>query len=400
MRRIRTIPARRLWAIVAAVAVLAAGGGIAQAALSGAPKPAPKPLDHAVLDALRAPSVAGITARIRFTNGLLPSGSLPQGSSSPLLSGASGRLWLTADGRARVELQSDSGDSQIVVDRDRAWLYDASSNTVYRVKLPAGPHDAAQRKHEQPPTLAGVRSALYNLSKTWSLSGARPTSTAGRPSYTLRISPRDDGGLLGAAELAWDAQKGIPLRAAIYAQGQSQPVLALEATDISYGPVAASDVAPPTPRGAKVEDVDLAGMHGAATQAHKPGRHSKDVTGPAAVRRALDFPLSAPAKLAGLPRTSVRLMSLGGHDSALSTYGQGLGAIAVIQTRSEQGKKGSGSPLPGGVRLPQVNIDGATGSELATALGTVVTFERSGKSYVVAGSVPPVAAENAARGLR
>jgi hypothetical protein len=47
-----------------------------------------------------------------------------------------------------------------------------------------------------------------------------------------------------------------------------------------------------------------------------------------------------------------------------------------------------------------VNIDGATGSELATALGTVVTFQSGGVQYVVAGSVPPVAAENAARGLK
>ena len=49
--------------------------------------------------------------------------------------------------------------------------------------------------------------------------------------------------------------------------------------------------------------------------------------------------------------------------------------------------------------LPQVNIDGATGTELATPLGTIVSFERGGVSYTVVGSVPPVAAENAARGL-
>jgi hypothetical protein len=47
-----------------------------------------------------------------------------------------------------------------------------------------------------------------------------------------------------------------------------------------------------------------------------------------------------------------------------------------------------------------VNIDGRTGTELATALGTIVTFERDGVRYTVAGSVPPVAAENAARALR
>jgi outer membrane lipoprotein-sorting protein len=394
MRRLRTLPTRRLWAIVAAVAALAAGGGIAQAALGGSPKPAPKPLDRAVLDALRAPAVNGITARIRFTNGLLPSGSLPDGSSSPLLAGASGRLWLTDDGRARLELQSDSGDAQIVLNGDQLRYYDARANTVYRITLPAGHGKTERAHHEQRPTLEGVRSALYRLSKTWSLSGARPTSTAGRPTYTVRISPRDDGGLLGAAELAWDAEKGLPLRAAIYAQGQSDPVLALEATDISYGPVPAHDVTPPTPAGAKVENVDLAGMHAKA-----PRGHATRVHGVAAVRQALDFPLAAPRHLAGLPRTSVRLVRLQDNSAALSTYGDGLGAIAVLQQRSER-RNGAGGGLPGGIRLPQVNIDGASGSELSTPLGTFVTFERNGVSYVVAGSVPPLAAENAARGLK
>jgi hypothetical protein len=50
--------------------------------------------------------------------------------------------------------------------------------------------------------------------------------------------------------------------------------------------------------------------------------------------------------------------------------------------------------------LPQISVEGATGTELATALGTLIRFERDGVAYVVAGSVPPVAAEIAARELR
>ena len=57
-------------------------------------------------------------------------------------------------------------------------------------------------------------------------------------------------------------------------------------------------------------------------------------------------------------------------------------------------------PVAEQLRLPQININGATGTELATALGTVVTFERNGISYTVAGSVPPQAAEQAARELQ
>ncbi len=119
------------------------------------------------------------------------------------------------------------------------------------------------------------------------------------------------------------------------------------------------------------------------------------------MQRELGFALHAPDKLAGLPRKEVRLISMDGDKAALTIYGKGFGAIAVLQHKTKPSKEDKGKG--GGeraLRLPEINIDGATGSELATALGTVVTFERGGISYVVAGSVPPVAAENAARGLK
>jgi hypothetical protein len=94
----------------------------------------------------------------------------------------------------------------------------------------------------------------------------------------------------------------------------------------------------------------------------------------------------------------VSLLSFEGSKGAISTYGRGLGAIVVVERKADPAGQRNGA---GPVRdLPKVNIDGATGTELATALGTVVTFEQGGVSYTVAGSVPPVAAENAARGLR
>jgi len=402
MRRLTTLPARRLWALFAAIGVLALGAGIAQAALSsGGGKPPAKPLDRAVRDALSAPAVPGISARIEFVNHLLPSGSIGgQGAAgSPLLSGATGRLWLTGDGRFRLELQSDSGDAQITSDGRQASLYDAGSNTVYRAPLPAEKTGARDRHAGGPPTLAAIRKSLNGLARTWTLSGAQPTSTAGRPSYTLRIAPKDDGGLLGAAELAWDASHGTPLRAAIYAQGQSSPVVELTATQIHYGSIAASDLSVAPPADAKVVRVGSGpmGAHGA----HGKPSGQPAVTGVKAVSGRLGFPLSAPATLAGLPRKDVRLVSFNGESGALSTYGRGLGAIVAFQRKAAPAaSKPSGGAHDPAAQLPSVNVNGATGKELATALGTVVTYDRAGVSYIVAGSVPPVAAENAARGLR
>jgi len=402
MRRLRTASARRLSAIFAIATALALTAGIAQGALTGAgPTPSPKALANAVLDAFNAPEPDGVTAKIHFTNALLPSGSLPGGAGSPLASGADGRLWIQKSGDFRVELQSDAGDAQIVAIGRKVTVYDASSNTLYRATLPdeAGDVTKPGDHGNEKLTLAKIQKALDRLAKTWTVSGAEPTTTAGQPTYTVKISPKDDGGLLGAAELAWDSVRGAPLRAAVYAQGNSSPVLQLEATDVSYDAVADSDVNVAPPAGAKVTDL-TPGASKHAGMEHAKTEHA-DVQGVAAVQRELGFALHAPDKLAGLPRKEVRLISMDGDKAALTIYGKGFGAIAVLQhkttpSKDAKGKGGGESAL----RLPEINIDGATGSELATALGTVVTFERGGMSYVVAGSVPPVAAENAARGLK
>ena len=405
MRRLRTVSTRRLTVILAVALPLALTAAIAQGALTGSnPTPSPKALANAVHDAFKAPEPEGITAKIEFTNNLLPSGSLPNGMASPLASGADGRLWVQKSGDFRLELQSDAGDAQIVSDGDKVTVFDASSNTVYRATLPADAKDAAKpADREEKLTLDKVRKALERLAKSWTISGADPTSTAGQPTYTVKLSPKDDGGLLGAAEVAWDAVRGAPLRAAIYADGQSGPVLELKATDVSYGAVPESDVSVSTPSGARVVDLSPSdAKRGAREHArkHKRGARQDEVRGVDAVQRELDFDLAAPAKLAGLPRKEVRLVSLDGKKAALTIYGAGFGAIGVLQHKVEKSEADKGSDDAGALKLPEINIDGATGSELATALGTVVTFERDGVAYVVAGSVPPVAAENAARGLK
>jgi len=100
-----------------------------------------------------------------------------------------------------------------------------------------------------------------------------------------------------------------------------------------------------------------------------------------------------PDTLVGLPRQDVRLV---GGKTVIAVYGQGLGAIVVVE-RAKDTATAQSSPLGA---LPQVTIDGATGHELATQLGTVLTWDRSGVSYVLAGSLPPAAAEAAARSLK
>jgi outer membrane lipoprotein-sorting protein len=400
MNRLRLLPLSRLIALaVAVVAILAAGTAIAMGALSGAgSKPPAKPLAQALHDAAAAPAVDGVTARISFTNHLIDSGSLSGAGGNPLITGASGRLWASNDGRFRLELQSDQGDAQVVGDGKTITVYDGTSNTAYVVTPP--PHkDSAGSKPSGPPSVAKIEQALKDLARTANVSGAQPSNVAGREAYTVTLSPRHDGGLVGSAQLAWDAANGTPLRAAVYASGNPKPVLELQATDISFGKVAGSDLSASPPAGAKVQKVDLSGHDAAAGGAAKD---AKPVTGVKAVSAALPFALKAPDTLVGLPRHEVRLITMGSDKGALVTYGAGLGGVAVLQTPAKPaGQPAQQAPRGDrkGLSLPKVSIDGTSAEELSTALGTVVRFERGGVQYVIVGSVTPQAAEAAARGL-
>jgi hypothetical protein len=176
-------------------------------------------------------------------------------------------------------------------------------------------------------------------------------------------------------------------------------VLELKADDVSFAAVPDSDVNISPPAGARVVD-----MSSRQPQSHDQSGTSQKIEGVDAVQSKLDFKLAAPDALAGLPLQNVRLVQHENEAGAVAVYGKGLGAIVVLQKKAGNGQNG---PNPGGggdserdLRLPQININGATGTELATALGTVVTFERNGISYTVAGSAPPQAAEQAARELQ
>ncbi len=411
MRFLRTVSTQRLLAIVAGLILAAAGGtAIAVAAAGSGPVPPRESLAKALHQAYSAPSVSGISARITFTNNLITSTDL-QGS-DPILNGASGRLWLsTATHQLRLELQGQNGDAQVLVSGGSFSIYDPSSNTVYKGTLPSSSEQgSASQKSEPIPTVAQIQSDLTKLMQDINIVGPTPRNVAGQPAYKVKVSPKHDGGLLGDVQLAWDAAHGIPLGISIYSVNSSTPVLELKATKVSFGQVKSSVFSLKTPGGAKVVQVSSTSAGAAADHAKtakgKKGKHA-EATGPAAVQAHLPFKLAAPEKLVGIKRQSVELLDWGGHPAALVTYGQGLGAIAVIQqsasaqsgsskSSSSQSQGSDGQP---GVSLPTVSIHGLSGQELATALGTVIRVQSGSVQYTVLGSVPPTAAEAAAKAL-
>jgi hypothetical protein len=420
---LRRLPLSRLLLLCGVVVAVGIGATALAVAVSTEPVPPPKPLAEAVHDALSAPRVSGVSAKIQFdnhlidTSGLEAQGGAPS-TSSPLLSGASGRLWIAENGKVRVELQSDRGDTQILYDPSSRTvsLYDAAASTLYRYQVPqsaegssgspsTGSGSSAADTH-QIPTVKEIQEAIEHVMQHASLSGMTPTDAAptptdvaGQAAYSVRISPSHDGGLVGGAELAWDAVHGVPLRLAVYSTQSNSPVLELTATKVSYGPVDEKVFSISPPSGTKVTEVtpptSSSGKTGSAGQSP-----SAPVTGVSAVQAALPFTLSAPDTLANMQRKQVALVHVNGKPAALVTYGKGLGGIAVLESQADAtGKQSQGSPSSPLGQLPKVSVNGVSATELPTALGTLLRFERAGVSYVVAGSVTPKVAQEAAKGL-
>jgi outer membrane lipoprotein-sorting protein len=410
MKFLRTVSTQRLLAIIVGLIVAIGGGAaIAVAAAGNGPVPKREPLAEAIHQALSAPMVTGISARITFTNNLIDAGDF-QGQTDPILQGAIGRLWMSdtpGDHRLRIELQSDNGDAQIVFNNGSFSVYDPSSNTAYEGTLPSYSAKAATAKGhtaDAVPTVAKIQNALGRVSKRVDISGAIPSDVAGQPTYTVRVSPQHAAGLFGDVQMAWDALRGVPLRIAVYARGDATPVLQLAATDVSFGAVPAGDFQISPPPDAKVVKISTqklsASVDRSARRVRRDARHAA-VSGAAAVASRLPFKLDAPGTLAGLPRRSVSLLDWAGHPAALVAYGKNLGGIAVIEQLQTTGASNAntGGGQRGGLSLPTVSINRTTGTELDTALGTLVRFTRGQVAYTVIGSVPPAAADAAARGL-
>jgi outer membrane lipoprotein-sorting protein len=375
---LRRLPLSRLLLLCGLVVVIGISATALAFALSTGPTPPPKPLPEAIHDALTGPPVEGVSANVQLTDHLLEGASLTGGgdddgagsqlASSPLVAGGSGRMWVAKDGHVRLELQSQKGDTQVLYDGHTVSIYDAASNTLYRYTVPSDssprvpPQGAScvncsvPAGHHEPPTVAKIEEAIAHLTHV-NVSGATPTDVAGRAAYTVRVSPKEPGSLIGGGELSWDAANGVPLRAAIYSSTSSSPTIELAATSISYGPVAASVFEFTPPSNAKVEEIVLPKKDGSSAD---PSTH-------------------------------------GGEHPHVTTHGQGVTSVAVVEAKAKEGTKQASPATEDG--LQKVKINGIEASELPTALGTLLSFERSGVRYFLAGAVSPAAVEAVAKGL-
>jgi hypothetical protein len=329
------LAARPLAALVVAV-------GVGRAAIAcrrgGRPEPPAKPLPT------RSTTRSRPRARRRHGAHQVHEPALPVGRArrpvgSALMSGASGRLWATNDGRGRLELQSDAGDVQVVWNR-----------TAVRCSTPRRTRSTARRSRSTPaaerPRTGRARrrqidAFLSTGSRAREVSGARPTDVAGQAAYSVRVSPKHDGGLLGRGRARLAPRPAVPLRVGDLRPGQ--PRAGARARGHAHL-VRTRSCERRRRLAAREGEGDRPRLRAApaarAREGTRPGR--------AATRRpGRAVPAVAPDTLVGLPRRTSA--SSAATRALVAVYGTGSAGSLVVERSRHSGGRWRARALPDGL---------------------------------------------------
>ncbi len=196
---------------------------------------------------------------------LLSFGGQSSGDLAALLSSGSGRIWVQA-GQARFEIQGAIGDTTIVADSTRLWVYTYTSNTATEYTFPA--ESKTTGKTEQGATtqssqtaiadpVGAIDSFIQKLAPDATLAVGDQVNVAGQSCYVLSLIPKAPNTVFGSVQVAIDGETYLPLKIDVYAKGTTEPVLTAGFTSVSYSELADSIFAFAPPPNASVEHKTL-----------------------------------------------------------------------------------------------------------------------------------------------
>lgn len=235
-----------------------------------APELPPIPPEKLVESVLAAgPTPLAGTVRVDNALGLpaLPVG----GQQSQLLSNGTTdfRVWADGQGRQRLSLPSEGGETTVVNDGSAVWKWDSTKREATQVPKPADEH------HRPPADPAGAASRIVGELRQSSDVAVDGTSrVAGRDAYELVLTPKGtEHTLLREVRVAVDAQNHTPLNLVVNTEGDSGPALKVGYTELDTAQPDPNVFHFTPPAGAKIEQP--APHHRAAPPEHRaaPPKH-------------------------------------------------------------------------------------------------------------------------------
>lgn len=177
-------------------------------------------------------------------------------SAQTLISGThTARVWLDGADRQRLALLGQLSESDVVHDGRDLWTYASGSGQVGHTLLPAERHakpagpDRSDLRTYTPQGAADQ--ALRAIDPSTAVRVDPTARVAGRPAYTLVLTPRDSRSTVREVRIALDAARSVPLRVQVFGAA-AKPAFETAFTNISYATPAASVFRFVAPRGSVV----------------------------------------------------------------------------------------------------------------------------------------------------
>jgi outer membrane lipoprotein-sorting protein len=402
------------------------GVGLAMAQEPATPDLPPlSPAELLARVAEQAPGTTAINGDFTWTNNLLGT-TLPipedaEGLGAFLQSG-SGRMWLQEEG-ARLESQTPQGDVVVVSDGATLWVYSSMQNKAWQYDLPQHQGENSSTTTSLPLDFpARVQDMIEELSSKASLE-VLTERVAGRDAYVLVLTPTARNTVFGSAQVAFDAEHFVPLRAEVFSRYADDPVLAAGFTEVSFDAVDPSLFSFTPPADAQVQQKELTlPEKPAGSEGFGLGGKSERASSIEDAQEMAGFTLAHPRD-ADLAFTGARVFEA--HQDAspvvLLTYGEGFGTVLLVQTKIDEGaldrlleEMAAGSLGPGlvpedepgsetptteaqggalaaalGALVQPVTVGGHPALQLDTQLGSAIAWQQGELGILVAGSLTP-----------
>jgi len=358
------------WALPAGiVTVVLAGGAIATALRASADVRLPPRSAAQLLVDLQTARLDGVSGTVveRADLGLpgLPPGlSLGGGGAADVTSLISGthtlRVWYSGTDKARVALLSATGESDIIVNRGEAWVWNSRDNSAVHYK-DGDARPGPAKSHVPPADLASdlpktpqevADRVLAALDPTTAVRTDSNAIVAGHKAYQLVLEPKDKASLIGEVRIAIDGEAHVPTRAEVFAKADmGKAAFEIGFTQVSFQRPDDSVFNFNPPPGAKVTEADQAAKDAAA----KADQAAKD-----AAAKTPDRPEAAPKSVVlGQGWTAVLVARL--PETTPAGKAQDNGAQAGIQGFLD--------------RLPQVHGAFGSGRVLTSKLFTALLLD-------------------------
>jgi outer membrane lipoprotein-sorting protein len=199
-----------------------------------------------LVESVATAKIPALAGKVTASENLgLPIKLLPEGTGSA-------SVWSDGQNRYRATLPGRTSEKTFVEDGGTLWSWDSQKNTVS--KFTHG--DAVTKEKVAGSDPATLGKDLLNLVRQYSdvkVDGTARVAT--RPAYELVVTPKPtERTLLREIRVAVDSETRLPLRLQVLANGQSEPALKVEFSELTVGAQNADLFKFTPPQGATVKE--------------------------------------------------------------------------------------------------------------------------------------------------